>query len=127
MKKLFVSIFAFFYLGLSCGFAFNMHFCMGRLSSVEFFHTGNNTCETCGMKYGQGCCHSKLTVVKITDSHQSSSAEINIHPPFAALIKYAPQSIAAETVHLPGAAFADTSPPPVTGSFLCILNSIFII
>ena len=126
MKKFLISIFAIFYLGLSCGFAFNMHFCMGRFSSVELFHTGKNTCTKCGMKNRQGCCDSKLTVVKITDSQQLSSAELNIHSPLIAVINYHTYLSVNSAVHPANTIFTATS-PPVNGAFLCILNSIFII
>ena len=127
MKKCFVSIFAVFYLGLSCGFAFNMHFCMGKFSSVELFHTGNNTCDKCGMKNREGCCNSKLTVVKITDSHQLSSAEVNINSPLTAIINYHRHIYLQPAIQSLTPTFTDTSPPPVSGAFLCILNSIFTI
>jgi hypothetical protein len=127
MKKCFVSIFAVFYLGLSCGFAFNMHFCMGRLSSVELFHVSDNTCYKCGMKSREGCCNSKLTVVKITDSQQSSSAQLNINSPLTAIVNYHKHIYVQPVVQSFHAIFTDTSPPPVTGAFLCILNSIFTI
>lgn len=127
MKKFLVSIFAVFYLSLSCGFAFNMHFCMGKFSSVELFHTGKNKCGKCGMKNREGCCNSKLTVVKITDSQQSSSAELNIDSPLTATVNYHIYTYLQPVLQSLRANFTDTSPPPIPGAFLCILNSIFTI
>ena len=127
MKKLVISIFAVFYLGLSCGFAFNMHFCMGKFSSVELFHTGNKKCSKCGMKNREGCCNSKLTVVKITDSQQSSSAGLRIDSPVTAIVNYRTYRNLQPVLQSLRATFTDTSPPSIPGAFLCILNSIFII
>ncbi len=127
MKKFLISIFAVFYLGLSCGFAFDMHFCMGKFSSVELFHTGNNECNKCGMKNRQGCCNSKLTVVKITDSQQSPTAQLSIASPFTAIINHHSYTFLQPVLQTLHATFTDASSPPISGAFLCILNSVFTI
>ncbi|MEO8764248.1 MAG: hypothetical protein ABI416_08170 [Ginsengibacter sp.] len=127
MKKCIVSIFAVFYLGLSCGFAFNMHFCMGRLSSVELFHTGSDKCGKCGMKNREGCCNSKLTVIKITDCQQSSTAHLNINPPFTAIVNHHAFANLQPVINSLLITFTDTSPPAVSGAFICVMNSIFTI
>lgn len=128
MKKFLVSVFAVFYLGLSCGFAYNMHFCMGKFSSVDLFRTGDNKCAKCGMKNRQGCCTSKVTVVKITDSQQPSTTGFSIHSPFTVIVHCHASATHLQPVELSlKTIYSDTSPPPVTGAFRCILNSLFTI
>lgn len=127
MKKFLVSIFAVFYLGLSCGFAFNIHFCMGKISSVDLLSVNSNKCNKCGMKRMKGCCDSKLTVVKITDSQQVSSTDIHTASPFHTIADHYVY-ISLHYVTRPVAVtLNNTSPPPIQGAFLCILNSVFII
>jgi hypothetical protein len=127
MKKIIVSIFAFFYLGLSCGFASNMHFCMGRFSSVDLFKIDKSNCKKCGMKSRKGCCNSKLTVVKITDNQQASIASIHIFSPAEAYLQHNAFVSLWPLAQPINASFTGTSPPPVSGALLCILNSVFII
>ena len=127
MKKFFVFIFAVFYLGLSCGFAFDMHFCMGKFSSVEFFHTGDKKCGKCGMKNKNGCCESKVTFVKITDNQQLSSSGIIIISPLTAITHYYIYTFLQPVSEYSKVTFTDTSPPPISGSFLRILNCTFTI
>jgi hypothetical protein len=127
MKKLLVSIFAVFYLGLSCGFAFDMHFCMGKFSSVELFHTSDKKCGKCGMKNKNGCCESKVTFVKITDNQQLSSSGIIIISPLTTITQYYISTFLPHISLYSNASFTDTSPPPISGSFLRILNCTFTI
>ncbi len=126
MKKVFVSIFAVFYLGLSCGFAFNTHFCMGKFSSADFSHT-SEVCNKCGMKSKEGCCKTKFTFVKITDSQQFSNSNVNIASPLSLIITYPHYTLLHLPVESVELTFTDTSPPPVSGAFICILNCTFTI
>ena len=127
MKKCLISIFAVFYLGLSCGFAIDIHFCMGKLLSVDLFHKGDNTCSKCGMKNREGCCNSKLTVVKITDSQQPSYTGSSIGSPLTAIVNYHAATHLHPVLRSLHAILTDTYPPPVPGAFRCILHSIFTI
>ena len=83
MKKTFVFIFAFFYLGISCGFALDIHFCMGKFSSMEFYHSKKAKCGKCGMNTKNSCCNDKVTVVKLTDNQQISSNTLQLTSSFA--------------------------------------------
>ncbi len=127
MKKIFVSIFATLYLGLSCGFAFNVHFCMGKIASVDFFKNIENNCGKCGMKYMKDCCNSKLIVAKITNSQQPASSGVDIKSPAIAVINYTNYSFVKPASQIVEPSFNSTSPPKSSGAFLCILNSVFLI
>ena len=127
MKKTFITIFALLYLGLSCGFAFNIHFCMGKISSVELFHNNKDNCGKCRMRKMKRCCDSKLTVVKITDTQQSSNAGVTLTLPWAAIQVYKfhnSTELFSKPVYT---SFNNTSPPALSGAFVCVLNSVFII
>ena len=58
---------------MSTGFVMNSHYCMGRLSSVELGVSEVKKC-ICGMRIDRAkkskCCHSKIDVVKLEDSHK---------------------------------------------------------
>ncbi len=128
MKKIFVSLFAIFYLGISCGFAIDMHFCMGKFSSLELSHSQKDKCGKCGMDTKNSCCNDKVTVVKITDNQQLSSNNIQLIAPAG----FAPHlfhsgNLLAYTLTERRIPLTDTSPPPLSGAFLCILNSVFTI
>ena len=60
---------------MSTGFVMNSHYCMGRLSSVELGISEVKKC-ICGMRIDRAkkskCCHSKIEVVKLEDSHKST-------------------------------------------------------
>jgi hypothetical protein len=75
MKRLVTLFIALIYLVMSTGFVMNSHYCMGRLSSVELGVSEVKKC-ICGMRIDSAkknkCCHSKIEVVKLEDSHKST-------------------------------------------------------
>ena len=125
MKKLLVAILAIIYLGVSSGIAMNIHYCMGKLSSVDLIHN-NEKCAKCGMKTGKNsCCNEKFKIVKLTDSHKIISNEINIFTPVGIIDNsknvFNDDFHNAQIVSL----YNNHSPPISQGISLCILNSVF--
>ncbi len=65
---------AMFYLTVSSGLAMNIHYCMGKISSVTFGHEADHndgSCSKCGMsKTENHCCTDETQFVKLTDDQQ---------------------------------------------------------
>jgi hypothetical protein len=78
MKKIFVSILSILYLIVACGFAVNIHYCMGRVSNIDYVYSNSKTCSHCGMESKNGCCHSEFKIIKISDDQQTAKANIQI-------------------------------------------------
>lgn len=68
MKKIIVSIFAFFYLAIGSGFTVHMHYCMGKLADWDLGHNKSKTCGKCGMdesgEKNSGCCKDEHKFIK---------------------------------------------------------------
>lgn len=79
MKKLLTAFVAVLYLGLSSGFAINIHYCMGKIISAKIDIEKSEKCGKCGMANKSGCCQDELTIVKISDSHQANYSSYNFH------------------------------------------------
>lgn len=66
-----------FYLLSVIGVALSMHFCGGKLASVNFY-SSKAACKFCKNeqpdKKDDGCCKNTKVEVKIKDSHQSETA-----------------------------------------------------
>ncbi len=124
MKKFLVTILAIVYLGVSSGVAMTIHYCMGKVSSVELL-THNDKCNKCGMKSGSGCCTDEFKIVKLTDSHKLIINEINISAPIAIIdnSKNIFNTRFSSTVQT--SSFNNHSPPLSQGISLCILNGVF--
>ena len=125
MKKLSIAILAIIYLGVSSGIAMNIHYCMGKFSSVDMMHS-NDKCSKCGMKNSKNsCCNEKFKIVKLTDSHKIISNEINIFSPVTILDNS--QSIFHTNIFSSNVTsdFNNHSPPKSRGISLNILYSIF--
>jgi hypothetical protein len=75
MKKAWVILLAFLYLGMCTGIVVNYHYCMGDLASVEWGMDHDDTCARCGMKDKSGCCETKFQVVKVQQEHQGAKCE----------------------------------------------------
>lgn len=79
MKRLLTLFIAIIYLVMSTGFVMNSHYCMGKLSSIELGRSEVKKC-ICGMRIGSTkknkCCHSKIDVIKLADSHKLTTSTI---------------------------------------------------
>ncbi|HLK27582.1 MAG TPA: hypothetical protein VKT28_03315 [Puia sp.] len=78
MKKFFLGILTFVYITVASGIVVNIHYCMGRLSEVDYGYSTDNKCGKCGMENKAGCCHNEAKFVKLTDDQQLAKANINI-------------------------------------------------
>jgi hypothetical protein len=76
VKKVVITILAFLYLGLASGVVMNTHYCMGKLSSVEYGYNEHDHCDECGMAENDGCCNTELKVVKLQDSHELGKSNL---------------------------------------------------
>lgn len=130
MKNAFISIIAVFYLAVTGGMVINIHYCMGKISSVTF--TGNDhadgTCGKCGMnKTGKHCCKDDVKTVKLSDSHEASTvafelASISAEMPVHLTLLHEPEQ------GLSSAPFTEyISPPPKTLNKVYRDNNIFLI
>ncbi len=124
MKKFFLAILAIIYFGVSSGVAMNIHYCMGRIASVDLMHHSDK-CGKCGMKKSGGCCKDEFKIFKINDSHKLISNDINIFAPIVII----DNSKNIFDTNLPSSdltsEFNNHSPPEPSGVSLNILYSVF--
>lgn len=77
VKKVLILIISMLYLTVSSGLAMNIHYCMGKISSVTFGHEKDHNdgeCSKCGMnKTENHCCTDETQFVKLTDSQQTTN------------------------------------------------------
>ncbi len=61
MKKLFITIIAVFYFGVSSGATLYAHFCMGEITGIDLAAQSTGDCGNCGMNKSeaQKCCDQK--------------------------------------------------------------------
>jgi hypothetical protein len=73
MKKLFVFLLAFLYIGSSCDASVYLHYCMGKQVSVSLSPGKSGNCQRCGMKKsakGMGCCKDEQKTIKSDKSQK---------------------------------------------------------
>ena len=124
VKKLFITLVAFIYLGVSSGVAYTIHYCMGKVSSVDVM-TKKEKCNKCGMKTGGGCCKDEFKVIKLKDDHKLINNEIKLVAPLAIFVN--PTDISKLNLfstNVPSG-FNNHSPPKSQGISLQILYSVF--
>lgn len=124
MKKILVTILAITYLAVSSGIAMTIHYCMGKVASVDLMHSSDK-CGNCGMKSNEGCCKDEFKIVKLDDTHQISTNDINIHCPVA--IINISKTLFETDIHSSQITsdYNNHSPPVLQDVSLCILNSVF--
>ncbi|QEC58141.1 HYC_CC_PP family protein [Flavisolibacter ginsenosidimutans] len=71
MKKLAACTLFLVYFTVTTGFMVSVHYCMGKLSSVELGYTGKTECGKCGMNLqkSHGCCKDDVKLVKMQVDH----------------------------------------------------------
>jgi hypothetical protein len=75
MKKVVVTILAFLYLGLTTGLAVNIHYCMGKITSVELHDLKKEQPDACKTK--MPCCGHVYHLVKVSDEHQQVATDLH--------------------------------------------------
>ena len=126
MKKFLIAILAIVYLTVSSGVAMTIHYCKGKISSVDLL-THSDKCGKCGMKNKDknGCCKDEFKIVKLNDSQKLITNDINIFTPVAIV----DNSKSIFDSILPSSEISSIynnhSPPISQGISLCILNSVF--
>jgi len=67
---------AVFYLAATSGMVINVHYCMGKISSISFNEEADHNdgaCGKCGMvKAENHCCKDEVAKGKLNESHQTS-------------------------------------------------------
>lgn len=84
MKRSLVIILSMIYLAVSSGVVVNIHYCMGKMSSVKLQAWAPNNCA-CGkkMESKKGCCKTELKMVKLEDAQKISYADYVFQAPVA--------------------------------------------
>lgn len=90
MKKLIVAISAIFYLAISSGLVFSLHYCMGKLAGVEFkpMAYSSKTCVCGSGEEESDCCKTELKVVKLEQDQKSTPFQTFDFSPFEAEISF---------------------------------------
>lgn len=77
MKKAIIAILAVLYMTIASGVVVNVHYCMGRIASVEYGYDDHDVCGKCGMSGAKkGCCHTEYKLVKLQDEHRLAQAQV---------------------------------------------------
>ncbi len=63
----------------------NIHYCMGKVSKVELDNFSKAVCKCGSGKKAMSCCKDELKLVKLTDSHQATTAVFNANTPIVVL------------------------------------------
>ena len=125
MKKTVIAILAILYLVTASGVVVNLHYCMGRLASVDYGTDSHKACGKCGMKSSPGCCETHSKVVKVQDEHQWAKSGIEVAQVSAIL----PQFEIGLNMLIQGEEnYSDPHyypPPDPQGNSVYLLNSVF--
>lgn len=124
MKKITIAILAVIYLVVSSGIAVSIHYCMGKVSSIDLVHN-DEKCGKCGMEKNTGCCKNEFKIVKLSDSHKLLSNEVRIFSPVTVLDNF--NSIFENNLYSSAVTseYNNHSPPGSPGVPLTILHCVF--
>ena len=78
MKRILVSILAFFYLASSVGATVHLHYCMDKLINWSLLNSDGDKCDKCGMKKDDGCCKDENKFVKNSIDQKTTESAIQL-------------------------------------------------
>jgi hypothetical protein len=81
MKKILALLLAVLYMTTSSGVVLKVHYCMGRISSVEVDNFKDAFCKCGKQKSGATCCQSEVKVLKNANDHRSTLASFDLKLP----------------------------------------------
>lgn len=58
----------------------NVHYCMGKISSVQLDLLATNLCD-CKKEQDKGCCKTEHHYLKVEDNHKASYADFSFNTP----------------------------------------------
>ena len=127
MKKFFALILTIVYMTASSGVVLNVHYCMGKMSSVRVDNFSEKECK-CGMKTSaKGCCHNEVRVVKMTNLHKQAAAASYVFAPIT-LLPVAVSLIDISKTYTSDVNFAVANKPPdLASNKVYLSNCVFII
>lgn len=78
MKKIIALLLAVLYITTTSGVVLNVHYCMGKISSVKVDNFSVTMC-TCGKKLSNNsCCRTEIKVVKLSNDHKSALTSLKV-------------------------------------------------
>jgi|SRR4030095_5450006 len=125
MKKTVIAILAVLYMVTASGVVVNLHYCMGRLASVDYGTDSHKACGKCGMKASPGCCETESKIVKVQDEHQWAKSGIDIAQVSAIVPAF---EIGLNTLLQGEEKYFDPHyypPPDPKGNSVYLINSVF--
>lgn len=126
MKKAIIAILAVLYVTVASGVVVNVHYCMGRIASVEVGYDDHDVCGKCGMSnQKKNCCHTEYKLLKVQDEHRLAQvqipflalpAEVPVHPSFSQVPVFGVDTYLALQYH---------SPPDSRSNTVYLCNCVF--
>ena len=124
MKKVFVAILAFLYLGSSVGATVHLHYCMNKLVSWGFGENKSNkkACPFCGMakktngnhcaRHTNGCCKDEQKFIKVEKDQKASVFGYSFLKHFDDLISYSVGTTSVYNAFSPVLEYTTSHAPP---------------
>lgn len=127
MKRFIATILAVIYFTASTGATVNIHYCMGKLQSMDVWQSTvkKKVCSKCGMANKRGCCEDKHQVVKLEKKYNIPVTGFSV----AKIISYTAHSYSTAQILIKSGKvvhYSSSNSPPGTGnSPLFIRNCVF--
>jgi hypothetical protein len=127
VRKFLVGILTLVYFTATSGTAFNVHYCMGRIKSVQLLVNEDNLCICGSKKTTNKCCKTEVQLVKLENDHKASTVNFEFTPILAEadiIIYHVTTEFASEQVL---SLYKANAPPLLPKQPIYIKNCVFLI
>jgi len=125
MKRFTVAILAVIYFVISSGIVMNIHYCMGKVSSVEVSMLSKDLCACGSGKKESKCCKTEHKLVKLQDNHKATTADVVFPTPEQAVLHHYDWMVDPMIDDQDQLAYNNHSPPNLSKQDAYLLNCVF--
>jgi len=125
MKRFTVAILTIIYFAVSSGIVMNVHYCMGKISSVEVSMLFKDLCACGSGKKESKCCKTEHKLIKLEDNHKAAAADVVFPSPEQAVLHHFDWMTDPVVAEQDQQSYNNHSPPDQHGQDIYLLNCVF--
>lgn len=120
MKRILITLIAFFYMATASGAGVSFHYCMGELVDWSVYNSEQHACEFCGMEKAEQksteCCKDVKHQAKVDQAQKASVLFFKFENSIADMVLAQPLSFVSPVASVYFEGFVYANAPPISAA-----------